>query len=148
MFCRCPKCLTIHALNASSLAQADGAVRCGHCNHAFNALAFLFDRWPDSDLNPPAFGARSEPLVLGYVEPGGKPAPAKTKETGSTDASLAQGSNRMVWITVFILLLPITLSNLVWTLREPLMENADVRVRVRYFPYLPGSGEWFSERTP
>ena len=33
----------------------------------------------------------------------------------------------MAWITVFILLLLITLSNLLWTFREPLMENAVVQ---------------------
>ena len=33
----------------------------------------------------------------------------------------------MAWMTVFIFLLLITLSNLLWTFREPLMENAVVR---------------------
>ena len=127
MFCRCPQCQTIHALNASLLARADGAVQCGQCRQAFNALAFLFDHWPDSDSNPRAWGTWSEPPVLGYVKPGGDPEPGKTNETASPDEGPGQDPNRMAWMTVFLLLLLITLSNLVWTFREPLMENAVVR---------------------
>lgn len=40
----------------------------------------------------------------------------------------SQDSSRAVWITVFISLLIITLSNLIWTFREPLMQNAAVRI--------------------
>ena len=33
----------------------------------------------------------------------------------------------MAWVTVFVLLLLITLSNLAWTFRDPLLENTVMR---------------------
>ena len=65
--------------------------------------------------------------MLGYLKPGGNPAPGKTKETAPPDKTPGQDSNRMAWMTVFILLILITLSNLAWTFREPLLENTVVR---------------------
>ena len=41
MFTQCPKCKSIFRVYAEQLAQAHGQVRCGICDHGFNALDSL-----------------------------------------------------------------------------------------------------------
>lgn len=41
MYTQCPQCATVFRLNAGQLAQARGQVRCGVCEHVFNALESL-----------------------------------------------------------------------------------------------------------
>ena len=131
MFTRCPECLTVHTLNASLLAHAGGAVRCGRCNREFSALAFLFDHWPDADKTPPGIGTSSGSPVLGQVGPAADTAGSKnqpeTIEVSSLQDPGEDDSNRAAWVTIFILLLFITASNLAWTFREPLLKNREVR---------------------
>ena len=41
MYTQCPQCATVFRINAGQLAQARGQVRCGVCEHGFNALESL-----------------------------------------------------------------------------------------------------------
>ena len=41
MYTQCPECETTFKLGAEDLRLANGKVRCGDCNHVFNALEFL-----------------------------------------------------------------------------------------------------------
>lgn len=126
MFTRCPECSSVHELNASLLAHASGAVRCGQCDCTFNALSYLFDHWPDSDSRPSRPGAG--PGLLG-------PAPGETglqqdaSETSATtaDTGRERPAYRAAWMTGFVLLVVITVANLGWTFREPLLENPVIR---------------------
>ena len=52
MFFRCPACSTVHPLNAATLAQGGGRVRCGKCSTTSNALEALFDDWPEAGAKP------------------------------------------------------------------------------------------------
>lgn len=116
MFTRCPKCQTVHTLNATLLAHGSGIVRCGYCDCNFNALAQLFDHWPDSDTPPSRPDA--EPPVLEIA--GGSPhfPGRKAREPEVADT---KSPNRAAWVAVFVLLAVITLSHLAWTFREPLL---------------------------
>jgi predicted Zn finger-like uncharacterized protein len=46
MYSQCPECLTVYALRAEALVPGCGCVRCGHCDHVFNALATLAEHLP------------------------------------------------------------------------------------------------------
>lgn len=56
MFTRCTACHTVHPVNAALLAQGGGRYRCGKCKQSNDALACLFDEWPDAGDRPPAAG--------------------------------------------------------------------------------------------
>jgi len=46
MFTQCPGCHTLFRISRRELAEADGRVRCGLCQEAFDASALLRDRLP------------------------------------------------------------------------------------------------------
>ena len=46
MYTRCPECSIAFRVTAKVLQQAGGNVRCGGCNHAFNALHYLSEEMP------------------------------------------------------------------------------------------------------
>lgn len=46
MFTQCPGCHTLFRISRRELAQADGRVRCGLCQEAFDASVLLRDRLP------------------------------------------------------------------------------------------------------
>lgn len=118
MFTRCPECQTVHSLNAALLAYGSGIVRCGYCDCNFNALAQLFDHWPDSDT-PPA-RPDAEPPVL---EIAGGDLHFPDRKARDSEAADAKNPNRAAWVAVFVLLAVITLSHLAWTFREPLLQG-------------------------
>ncbi|NND44311.1 MAG: DUF3426 domain-containing protein [Xanthomonadales bacterium] len=121
MFTRCPECQTVHALNAAALARASGAVRCGQCDATFDALSHLFDHRPASDSSPPRPGAG--PPVLGApVTPSIAPGPPP----GDLGQAPGKSPARVAWITAFVLLVLVTVANLAWTFREPLLAAGPV----------------------
>jgi predicted Zn finger-like uncharacterized protein len=129
MFTRCPECLDVHRLSASLLAHAGGRVRCGNCDQEFNAVAHLFDHWPDSGTTPSAtLAPEARPPVLGTktMIPGdtGEPKPGNAEPEPESHPGNA---NRSAWQAIFVLLLLITISNAAWTFREPLSAHPGVR---------------------
>jgi len=46
MYTQCPECHIAFRVTAKVLQQADGRVRCGNCNHAFNAIHYLSEDMP------------------------------------------------------------------------------------------------------
>ena len=46
MYTQCPECQIAFRVTATVLQQASGNVRCGNCNHAFNALHYLSEEMP------------------------------------------------------------------------------------------------------
>lgn len=123
MFTRCPKCKTVHPLTAQMLAHARGLVQCGQCNRTFSALSFLFDEWPSGKAHGPAKGPNVGPPVIGKTR--------KTKEKKhATDppenAETNHSAHRLAWGLTTVLLLLVTIANIGWTFREPLMQYPQV----------------------
>lgn len=122
MYTRCPQCRTVHVLTAASLAQARGLVECGPCGRTFSALSFLFDEWPAGEPCHPVSGP-------GVTLPILEAAPEKDSQAISpaTDADVAEppavDSHRLAWGLATALLALVTIANLAWTFREPLMNN-------------------------
>lgn len=56
MYTRCAGCHTVHPVNAALLAADGGRYRCGKCNKINNALAALFDEWPQAGARAPQAG--------------------------------------------------------------------------------------------
>jgi len=48
MYTQCPECSIAFRVTAKVLQQAAGKVRCGSCNHAFNALQYLSEEMPET----------------------------------------------------------------------------------------------------
>ncbi|TYC60161.1 DUF3426 domain-containing protein [Zoogloea oleivorans] len=49
---RCPACSTTFRVRPEQLSARQGRVRCGQCNHAFNALESVVDESPLADATP------------------------------------------------------------------------------------------------
>ena len=126
MFTRCPECNDVHRLDAGLLADAAGRVRCGRCEHEFNALTRLFDHWPDQHTRPPPFKPGDATPVLGRKE-STQDSEVDLPPGPDSRGELRRDPNRAAWIAMFVILLLITASNLAWTFREPLLANEHVR---------------------
>jgi predicted Zn finger-like uncharacterized protein len=46
MYTVCPECTTVFRITAGHLHAASGLVRCGHCQHLYSAVQFVFDEIP------------------------------------------------------------------------------------------------------
>ena len=135
MFTRCPKCKTVHPLNAALISHAHGLVRCGQCNRTFSALSSLFDEWPAGQAHRPAQGANAGPPVVGSK--------ARTSEATSGSHSKSEdpeetgnGHYRLVWGLVTAVLVLLTIANSIWTFREPLLKNPTISAWVKQAGWL------------
>lgn len=123
MFTRCPKCKTVHPLTAQMLAYKRGQVKCGQCNRTFSALSFLFDEWPSGRAHGPAKGPKVAPPVIGKT----RNTVAKKNNIGKPESAEAiVPAHRLAWRLTTFLLLMVTLANIGWTFREPLMQYPQV----------------------
>lgn len=50
MYTYCPNCHNYFSITQEHLDVANGKVRCGHCNHIFNALDSLYDKLPEDSV--------------------------------------------------------------------------------------------------
>ena len=125
MFTRCPQCKTVHALNAALLAYAHGSVQCGGCNKSFDALSFLFDDWPDGKAHQPAEGVKSPPPVLGNPVSKFKPID-QTDPDDDSNADKDSRAGRMLWVSLMLVLIVLTIANATWTFREPLKNVPEI----------------------
>ncbi len=122
MFTRCPQCKTVHPLAAALLSHTHGLVQCGQCGNAFNALSFLFDEWPSGQAHGPAKEPNASPPVLGFVKKvsaSSSGAPAENNEPDKTNGKPI----RLAWGLATALLIVLTMANIAWTFRQPLLEN-------------------------
>ena len=129
MFTRCPQCKTVHPLTAATLSHSRGLVQCGQCNRAFSALSFLFDEWPSGQAHGPAKGPDAVPPIL----TSGTKTDAVDSGPSVNDKSDATKDKpkRLAWglVTAFLILL--TIANIAWTFREPLMENPTISASIK-----------------
>ena len=69
MYTECPECGIAFRVTAKVLQKANGNVRCGGCNHAFNSLEYLSEEMPgsipadDSDVSDDALAETSRRLL-------------------------------------------------------------------------------------
>lgn len=78
MYTQCPKCETVFHITMEHLQAHGGLVRCGHCDHVFNADQRLFDEIPGKPGQKPATSAKK--MRAGNA----KPKTIKPKTAGAT----------------------------------------------------------------
>lgn len=125
MFTRCPQCKTVHPLRAAVLSHARGLVQCGQCNRTFSALSFLFDEWPAGEAHRPARGADAAVPVLGAASRDGDNA-ARPADGDDEPETATNKSWRLAWTVATVLLVVLTIANIAWTFRGPLMDSPQV----------------------
>ena len=125
MFTRCPQCKTVHPLSAASISRARGLVQCGQCGRSFSALSFLFDEWPSGEAHRPASGPNTTLPILGAGGKTNTETADASPESNETDASKLK-ARRLAWNLATALLVVLTIANIGWTFREPLMNNPRV----------------------
>lgn len=135
MFTRCPQCKTVHPLTAASIAHARGLVQCGQCGRSFSALSFLFDEWPSGEAHRPGSGPDAVLPILGRVNKTDSDAEKTSVEEDEPDPSMAKPVN-LAWAAATGLLVLLTLANITWTFREPLLKNPRVNTWVRQAGWL------------
>jgi predicted Zn finger-like uncharacterized protein len=125
MFTRCPQCKTVHPLSAASISRARGLVQCGQCGRSFSALSFLFDEWPSGEAHRPASGPNTTLPILGAGGKTNTETADASPESNETDASKLK-ARRLAWNLATAVLVLLTIANIGWTFREPLMNNPRV----------------------
>ena len=76
---RCPACATTFRVRPEQLRARQGRVRCGHCQHAFNALETLVDEGLVDDTAGAHAPVEPAPIGLASIEP----APAEPASTST-----------------------------------------------------------------
>ena len=123
MFTRCPQCKVVHPLSAALVSHARGLVQCGECGRTFSALSFLFDAWPSGQAHGPARGPNAAPPVLLDT----KTTDNNTNAPDNDKPEDAQGKPKhLAWGLATALLVLLTMANIAWTFREPLLESPAV----------------------
>jgi len=122
MFTRCPHCKTVHPLTAALISHSRGLVQCGQCGRSFSALSAIFDHWPSGQAYGPAKGPNTSPPVIGSE--------AKSSGIGQNSAAASNEADdvlhkpgRLAWGLATALLVLLTIANVAWTFRGPLLEN-------------------------
>jgi predicted Zn finger-like uncharacterized protein len=131
MYTRCPQCQAVHLLDGEKLAKARGLVQCGPCGRTFSALSFLFDEWPSGEPHRPDSGPGvTLPVLEPAPEPGAgaaeqAPEAAPTEPAAETnpDKPPPARDHRIGWRLATALLALVTIVNLAWTFRAPLLNN-------------------------
>lgn len=122
MFTLCPQCKTVHPLNAAALSQARGLVQCGQCGRTFSSLSFLFDQWPSGEAHRPASGPDATLPVLKVTAKAGTPAGETPAESNKPDPAKTK-PGQLAWSLATALLVLLTIANITWTFREPLLKT-------------------------
>lgn len=135
MFTRCPQCKTVHPLTAATIAHARGLVQCGQCGRSFSSLSFLFDEWPSGEAHRPASEPDAVLPILGRVSEADKAAEKASADDGEPDPSKANPA-RLAWAAVTVLLVLLTLANIAWTFRGPLLDNPRINTWMKQAGWL------------
>ncbi len=133
MYAQCPDCLTVYALDAATLAQARGSVRCGHCAAVFDALVTLSEMLPPEPFESlPAQPLQPDPpqLVMPVYRP-----PPQLHLPEASPAAVAPPAfarphkplKRARWIAGSTLLALLLAAQLGWAERDALMVDGATR---------------------
>jgi predicted Zn finger-like uncharacterized protein len=123
MYTRCKGCHTVHPVNASLLAKADGSYRCGKCKKKGNALEELFDEWPAAGEKAPTAGNLPE-LGLTLDLDGAKAARLGDIDTSSTRRSRRIVLMRAAWISMALVVAIAVVFKLGDFIGKPLSEQS------------------------
>lgn len=143
MYTQCPDCQTVFSLDAGVLAQARGAVICGHCETLFDALETLADQLPPEPFRVLTGNARSEQapkLELAVYRPRAEvppvvdtPAePAITPRFVQERRAPRPRTRRWPWVLTCALLSVLLAGQLAWAKRDALIAD-------------PSAGRWLRE---
>ena len=135
MFTRCPQCKTVHALTAASLSHARGLVQCGQCGRTFSALSFLFDEWPAGEAHRPASGPNTALPVLGPASKADAESEEAPSENDEADPSKAK-PRQQVWALATAALVILTIANIGWTFRQPLLDQPKINTWLKQAGWL------------
>ena len=84
---RCPACATTFRVRPEQLRARQGRVRCGQCQHAFNALETLVDEGLVDDTAGAHAPVEPAPIGLASIEPApAEPASSEPPPTSVTPA--------------------------------------------------------------
>jgi len=119
MYTRCPQCKVVHPLNAELVSHARGLVQCGECGRTFSALSFLFDSWPSGQAHGPGQGSEALPPVLRVNATVDEKTSTPDNDEPEDDVSKPR---QLAWGLATALLVLLTIANIAWTFREPLLE--------------------------
>lgn len=122
MFTRCPQCQTVHPLTAEVISHSRGLVQCGKCGRSFSSLSFLFDEWPSGEANRPASGPDATLPILGRVKKADTTAEKTSDQDIDPDPVNAKPA-QLIWAVSTALLVLLTIVNIAWTFREPLLNS-------------------------
>lgn len=122
MFTRCPQCMTAYALTAALISRARGAVRCGQCNHPFDALNFLFDQWPAGKVSGSAREENPDPPVLSWTQATLLTEHSAAADSVNTESEPEHKPQQRYWLLAATGLVLLLIANAAWTLREPLLQ--------------------------
>lgn len=125
MFTRCPQCKTVHPLTAAMLSHSRGLVQCGQCNRAFSALSFLSDSGSSGQVHGPAKGPGAVPPILKPVAKTNVVTVSEPSESEKPDETKDKPKH-LAWNLVTALLVLLTIANIGWTFRTPLLANPTV----------------------
>ncbi len=94
-------------------------------------MSFLFDDWPSGQAHGPAKGPNVGPPMLGHAT---RPL-VITRDTG-TKSNGTETRGRWLWVMATVLLVILTVANMTWTFREPLLENPRINAWVKQVGWL------------
>ncbi|MER3546651.1 MAG: DUF3426 domain-containing protein [Rhodanobacteraceae bacterium] len=142
MYTQCPECLTVYVLDAATLAQGHGSVRCGHCTMVFDALPSLSETLPPEPFSGlPVLPHSADPPLL--VQPVFRPPPDASPEA-QTGAAFSTSSAPLTpafvqrrpprrpmhngrWIVSCVALSVLLLAQLAWANRAWLAADSNTR---------------------
>jgi predicted Zn finger-like uncharacterized protein len=134
MYAQCPDCLTVFSLDAAALAQARGAVVCGNCDTAFDALGTLADQLPPEPFRRLPEHARSahphrlelaiyRPREEAVAAPEPVAQPAFTPRFVHDRRAPRPRERRWPWLVTCVLLALLLAAQLAWAKRQVLIAD-------------------------
>lgn len=134
MYAQCPDCLTVFSLDAAALAQAHGAVVCGNCSAAFDALGTLAEQLPPEPFRVLAgHGRTAQPPRLELavyrpreevpVAPEPPVQPAFTPRFVQERRAPRRRERRWPWVVICMLLALLLAAQVAWAKREVLIAD-------------------------
>jgi predicted Zn finger-like uncharacterized protein len=135
MFTRCPQCKTVHPLTAAVISHARGLIQCGQCGRSFSSLSFLFDEWPSGEAHRPASGPDTTLPIVGRVSKADTDAEKTSAQDAEPEPSTTKPAH-LAWAISTSLLVLLTLANIAWTFRAPLLNNPSINTWMKQAGWL------------
>ncbi|MBD3620343.1 MAG: zinc-ribbon domain-containing protein [Chromatiales bacterium] len=122
MYVQCPRCEAVFRVRTRLLTQAEGMVRCGECEHVFNAMDTLLAVPPEAPATPPEqipLAAVAPPAQAGEDEPA-RDIPSILAEDLRPARAHGSTRGRLAWGLASLLLIATLAGQYTWYERETL----------------------------